>query len=49
MYLAPEGEYKEFTVIKVNFNIIRRDGKEYLYKENDLYFEFNNVRYNDII
>ena len=42
-------EYKEFTVIKVNLNITRKNDKEYPYNEDNLYFEFNNVGYNSII
>ncbi len=49
MYLAFEREYKEFTVIKVNFNIVKRDGKEHLYEEDNLYLEFNNAGYNGIV
>ncbi len=49
IYLVFEDEYKEFTVIRVNLNIVRNNGEEYLYNENDLYFEFNNVGYNDIV
>ncbi len=49
IYLVFEGEYEEFIVIKVNFNIVKNNDKEYLYKEDDLYFESNNVRYNSII
>ncbi len=48
-YLAFEREYEEFIIIKVNFNIIRKDSEEYLYEENDFYLEFNNIGYNDII
>jgi len=47
--LAFKKEYKEFTVIGVNFNIVKRDGEEHLYKEDDLYFEFNNAGYDGII
>ncbi len=49
IYLVFEKEYKEFIIIRVNLNIVRNDSKEYLYKENNLYFEFNNAGYNDII
>ncbi len=49
MYLAFEREYKEFIIIKVNLNIIRNDREEYLYNEDNLYFEPNNTGYNDII
>jgi len=45
----PEGEYEEFTVIDVNLNIIKNDGEEYLYEEDDLYLEPNNVRHYNII
>ena len=47
--MAFKREYKEFIIIKVNFNIIREDDEEYLYKEDDFYFELNNAGYNDII
>ncbi len=49
IYLTSEREHEEFTVIGINFNIARNDGEEYLYEEDDLYFELNNVRYDDII
>ena len=49
MHLVFEEEYEEFTVIRVNFNIEKNDSEEYLYDENNLYFESNNVGYNDII
>ncbi len=49
IYLTFEEKYKEFTVIKVNLNIARKDDEKHPYNENDLYFEFNNVGYNDII
>jgi len=49
MYLTFKKEYKEFIVIKVNFNIVRNNGEEHLYNKNDFYFESNNVGYNDII
>jgi len=42
-----EKEYKEFTVIEVNLSIVKRDNEEYLYDEDDLYFEPNNVGYYD--
>ncbi len=49
MYLTSKGEYKEFTVIGVNFNIVKEDSNEYLYKKDDLYLEFNNAGYDSII
>ena len=49
IYLVFEKEYKEFTVIRVNFNIARRDNEEYSYNEDNLYFEFNNIGYYNII
>ncbi len=49
IYLAFEREHKEFIVIRVNFNIIRNNNEEYLYNEDDLYFESNNIGYNGII
>ncbi len=42
-------EYKEFTIIKINLNTIRNNNEEYPYNEDDLYFEPNNVEYNNII
>ncbi len=47
--MAFEGEYKEFIVIRINLNIVKNDGEEYFYNENDFYLEFNNVGYNNII
>jgi len=47
--LVSKGEYKEFIVIGVNLNTVRNDGEEYLYDEDDLYLEFNNIGYNSII
>ncbi len=38
-------KYKEFTIIGINFNIIREDKEKYLYNEDNLYFEFNNIEY----
>ncbi len=49
MHLTSEREYKEFIIIKVNFNIIKNDRKEYPYKENDLYLELNNAGHYNII
>ena len=49
MYLTFEREYKEFTVIKVNLSIVKRDDKKHLYNENNLYLESNNVGYHSII
>ena len=49
MYLISEREYKEFIVIGINLNIVRNDGEEYLYNEDDFYLESNNVGYNGII
>ncbi len=42
-------KYKEFIIIKINFNIVKNDNEEYLYDEDDLYFKFNNIGYNNII
>ncbi len=42
-------EYEEFTIIKVNLNIIKNNNEEYFYNKNDLYFKPNNIRYNNII
>ncbi len=36
-------------VIRVNLSITRNDNEEYLYDEDNLYFEFNNVGYDGII
>ncbi len=44
-----EKEYKEFIIIKVNLNIVKRDGEKYLYNEDDSYFKLNNIRYYNII
>jgi len=44
-----EKKHKEFTIIRVNLNIIKNNGEEYPYNEDNLYLEFNNVEYNDII
>ncbi len=49
MHLAPEGEYKEFTVIRVNLSIVRNNGEKYPYNKDDLYLKSNNVGYNNII
>ncbi len=48
-YLTFKKEYKEFIVIRVNLNIVKNDGEEYLYNEDNLYFESNNAGYNSII
>ena len=48
-HLALKGKHKEFTVIRVNLSIARNNNEEYPYNEDDLYLEFNNVRYNSII
>jgi len=49
MYLTLEKEHEEFTVIKVNFNIVKNDDEEYPYNEDDPYLKLNNTGYNDII
>ncbi len=49
IYLISKREYKEFIIIGVNLNTIRNNGEEYLYDENDFYFEPNNIAYNNII
>ncbi len=49
MHLTFKREYNKFIVIKVNFSIVKNNGEEYLYNENNLYFEFNNAGYNGII
>ncbi len=48
-YLTFKGEYEEFIVIRINFNIIKRDNKEHFYNEDDLYFESNNIGHYSII
>ncbi len=49
IYLTFEEEHEEFIVIKVNLNIIRKDNEEYLYNEDDPYFELNNVEHHNIV
>ena len=49
IYLIFEREYEEFTVMEINFNTVRGNDEEYPYNEDNLYFESNNVRYNNII
>ena len=49
IYLTFEKEYEEFTVIDINFNIIKNNDEEHLYEEDDLYFESNNVGYYNIV
>ncbi len=49
MYLVFKREYKEFIIIEINFNIIRKDNKKHFYNKDNLYFKFNNIRYNNII
>ncbi len=49
IYLVFEGKYEKFIIIEVNFNITKNDDEKYLYNEDDLYFESNNIGYNDII
>ncbi len=49
MYLAFKGEYKEFTIIRVNFNTVKREGEEHPYEEDNLYLELNNAGYHGII
>ncbi len=44
-----EKEYEEFIIIDINFSTIKNDDEEHLYKENDLYFEPNNIGYHGII
>ncbi len=44
-----EGKHKEFIIIKVNLNIIRKDDEQYPYNEDNFYFEFNNIGYNNIV
>ncbi len=42
-------EYKEFTVIKINLNTVKKDNEEYPYNENNLYLKLNNIGYHNII
>ncbi len=35
-------------MIDINLNIIKKDNEEYLYKEDDLYLEFNNAGHHSI-
>ncbi len=49
MYLMFKRKHKEFTVIRVNLSIIRNNGEKYLYNEDNLYLEFNNIGYNNIV
>ena len=49
MHLAFEKEYKEFTIIKVNFNIVKKDNEKHLYEKDDPYLELNNTRHYNII
>ncbi len=49
MYLTFEGKYKEFTVIRINFNIAKNDDKEYPYNEDNFYLEPNNTKYDGIV
>ncbi len=41
--------YKEFIIIEINPNTIKRDDEKHFYNEDDLYLESNNVRYYNII
>ncbi len=49
IYLVFEREYKEFIIIDINFNTTKNDDEKYPYKENNLYFEPNNVGHYNII
>ncbi len=49
MYLTFKREYEEFTIIKINLNIVKNNNEEYSYNEDNPYLEFNNVEYNNII
>ncbi len=49
IYLAFKRKYEEFTVIGVNFNIIKNNNEKHLYNEDDLYLKSNNTGYNGII
>ncbi len=48
IYLAFKRKHKEFTIIKVNFNIIKKDNEEHPYEENDPYLKPNNTRHYNI-
>ncbi len=47
--MAFEKEHEEFIVIGVNLSIAKNDDEKHLYKEDDLYFEPNNVGYYGIV
>ncbi len=49
IHLTLKGEHKEFTVIKINLNITKKNDEKHLYNENNLYFEFNNTGHYNII
>ncbi len=49
IYLAFEREYKDFIVIVINLNIVKKDDEEYFYNEDDLYLKSNNIKYYNII
>ncbi len=44
-----EEEDEEFIIIRVNLNIVKNNGEEHPYNEDDLYLESNNIGYNNII
>ncbi len=48
-YLTSKGKYEEFTVIKINFNIVKKDDEEYPNNEDDFYVKPNNIKYYNII
>ncbi len=49
MHLTSKKKHKEFTIIKVNLNIIKNNGEEYSYDKDNLYLKSNNIGYDDII
>ncbi len=49
IYLTLEKEHKEFTIIDINLNTTKNNNEEYLYEEDDLYFEPNNVKHHSIV
>jgi len=44
-----EGKHEEFTVIRINLSIVKRDNEEYPYNKDDLYLKPNNIKYYNII
>ncbi len=40
---------KEFTVIKINLNTVKKNDEEHSYNKDNLYLELNNIGYYSII